>query len=68
MSGAWTLAGGVRARVPTAALAIVVAAAALGLGVFVIIRGPSDLILSLALFGLAFGLGISGLLLLRPRV
>jgi hypothetical protein len=62
------LAGSTRPRVPTAIVGLVVAAISFVLGIVVIVRGPSDLILSLSLFGLAFGLGISGLLLLRPRV
>jgi hypothetical protein len=48
-------------------LALVVAVAALVGGIVIILRGPSDLILSLSLFGLAAGLGLSGILLLRPR-
>jgi hypothetical protein len=61
------LGGSLRTRIPTAVLALVVAVAALVGGIVIILRGPSDLILSLSLFGLAAGLGLSGILLLRPR-
>jgi len=61
------LAGSQRARVPTAILALFTALAAVGGGIAIILRGPSDLILVLTLFGMALGLAASGLLLLRPR-
>ena len=61
------LLGGRRPRVPTATLALVTAIAAVAGGISVILRGPSDLVLALSLFGLGLGLGGAGLLLLRPR-
>lgn len=61
------LTGGSRARIPTAVLALLTALASAAGGVAIVIRGPSDLILALALFGLALGLGGAGLVLLRPR-
>jgi hypothetical protein len=61
------LAGSLRARVPTAILALLTAAGAIAGGVAIILRGPSDLVLALSLFGLALGLIIAALLLLRPR-
>ncbi|RPH34946.1 MAG: hypothetical protein EHM90_05200 [Chloroflexi bacterium] len=61
------LAGSQRARVPTAILALFTALAAVGGAIAIILRGPSDLILVLTLFGMALGLVASGLLLLRPR-
>ena len=61
------LSGSLRARIPTAILALVTALAAGVGGIAIILRGPSDLILVLTLFGLALGLVGAGLLLLRPR-
>ena len=61
------LAGSRRARIPTAILALVTALAAAGGGFAIVLRGPSDLILALTLFGAALGLVAAGLLLLRPR-
>ena len=61
------LTGSLRARIPTAILALVTALAAVGGGIAIILRGPSDLILVLTLFGLALVLVAAGLLLLRPR-
>ncbi len=61
------LTGSRRVRKPVAILAIISAVAALVGGVAIILRGPSDLILAITLFGLALGLGSAGLLLLRPR-
>jgi hypothetical protein len=61
------LAGSQRARIPTAILAVVAALAAVAGAGWIIVRGPSDLILALSLFGVGLGLGASGLLLLRPR-
>ncbi len=61
------LTGSLRARVPTAILALATALGAAVGGIAIIARGPSDLILALTLFGLALGLVASGLLLLRPR-
>lgn len=61
------LAGSLRARVPTAVLALVTAAGAAAGGVAIVLRGPSDLVLALSLFGLALGLLVSALILLRPR-
>ena len=61
------LAGSLRARVPTAVLALVTAAGAAAGGVAIVLRGPSDLVLALSLFGLALGLLVSELILLRPR-
>ncbi len=61
------LAGSTRARVPTAVLSLFTALSGVAGGVAVIIRGPSDLILALTLFGMALGLAVSGLILLRPR-
>ncbi|MGH2463528.1 MAG: hypothetical protein ACRDFZ_07910 [Candidatus Limnocylindria bacterium] len=61
------LAGGHRARIPTAILALASAVAAIGAGIAIVVRGPSDLVLAISLFGLGLGLGGAGLLLLRPR-
>jgi hypothetical protein len=61
------LTGSLRARVPTAVLALATALGAAAGGVAIVLRGPSDLILVLTLFGLALGLVAAGLLLLRPR-
>jgi hypothetical protein len=61
------LTGSRRARIPTAVLALAAALAAAVAGVAIILRGPSDLILVLTLFGLALVLVAAGLLLLRPR-
>jgi hypothetical protein len=61
------LTGSRRARVPTAVLAIITGFVAMGGAVAIVVRGPSDLILALTLFGLALALGSAGLLLLRPR-
>lgn len=61
------LAGGRRPRIPTAGLALGTAVGAVAGGIAIIVRGPSDLILAVALLGLALGLGGAGLLLLRPR-
>ena len=61
------LAGSHRARIPTAILAVAAAVAAVAAGVAIAVRGPSDLILAISLFGLGLGLGGSGLLLLRAR-
>lgn len=61
------LTGSLRARVPTAILALVTALAAVAGAIAIILRGPSDMILVLTLFGMALGLVASGLLLLRPR-
>jgi hypothetical protein len=65
--GLGLLTGGRRARVPTAALALLTAIGAIAGGAAIIIRGPSDMILALSLFGLALGLIVSALILLRPR-
>ncbi|HET9496906.1 MAG TPA: hypothetical protein VFP83_01065 [Candidatus Limnocylindria bacterium] len=65
--GLTLLTGSLRARVPTAILALATALAAAAGGIAIILRGPSDLILVLTLFGLALGLVAAGLLLLRPR-
>jgi hypothetical protein len=61
------LTGSQRARVPTAVLALAAAVGAAVGGIGIILRGPSDLVLALSLFGLALGLAISALILLRPR-
>jgi hypothetical protein len=66
--GLGILAGSQRARIPTAILALAAALVAVAGAVWIIVRGPSDLILALSLFGAGLGLGGSGLLLLRrPR-
>jgi hypothetical protein len=59
------LAGSQRARIPTAILALAAGLAAVAGAAWIIVRGPSDLILALSLFGVGLGLGVSGLLLLR---
>ena len=61
------MAGGVRARVPIAVLAVLSGAAAMVGGAFIIARAPSDLVLAIALFGLGISLIGAGLLLLRSR-
>lgn len=61
------LTGSLRARIPTAVLALATALGAAAGAVAIVLRGPSDLILVLTLFGLALGLVAAGLLLLRPR-
>jgi hypothetical protein len=65
--GLGMLAGSQRARIPTAILALAAALAGVAGAVWIIVRGPSDLILALSLFGVGLGLGGSGLLLLRRR-
>ena len=61
------LSGASRPRIPTAIVAVVAGAASIAGGVVIILRGPSDLILAISLFGLGLGLAGAGLLLLRPR-
>ena len=61
------LSGASRPRIPIAVLAVVSGTASGVAGVYVIARGPSDLVLAISLFGLGLGLIGAGLLLLRPR-
>ena len=65
--GLGLLSGSLRPRILTAVLAVASGIGAIAGGVFVILRGPSDLILAIALFGLGLGLAGAGLILLRPR-
>jgi hypothetical protein len=46
---------------------LAVAGFSIAAAIAIVARGPSDLVLVLSLVGLALGLGLSGLLLLRPR-
>lgn len=61
------LSGASRPRIPTAVASVVLGILSFAAGVAVVLRGPSDLILALSLFGLGLGLAGAGLLLLRPR-
>jgi len=61
------LAGASRPRIPTAVASVVLGIVSFAAGVMIVLRGPSDLILAISLFGLGLGLAGAGLLLLRPR-
>ena len=65
--GLGLLSGSVRPRIPTAVLAVATGIGAMAGAIFVILRGPSDLVLAIALLGLGLGLAGAGLVLLRPR-